>query len=160
MVLTFFLYYDQSRTKRSFSINPRCPRYMRVVRRRSCFHPRFIFLQTRQNEDITNFTVKIGRGKASGRAPLYLFEDLLSRSDWDRFRSCFRSRASFMRWASSFAYSAASSRFLTARRRFRTMRRRFRCSDTGVMRRWIFGALERAFLSAAEMEHLTSDSEQ
>ena len=61
-------------------------------------------------------------------------------------RSSLRSLASFSRRASSLAYSAASSLFFSARLFLRAMRALLRCSTTGVTRRWILGALERALL--------------
>ena len=60
--------------------------------------------------------------------------------------SCLFSRASFARRASNFAYSEASARDFSPHLRFRASKWRLRCRRTGVMRRWIFGALNRCGL--------------
>lgn len=68
------------------------------------------------------------------------------RAEDRRRRTCsFRSFASFCRWARILAYSVASSRRFTARCLFFASRFLFRCSSSGVISRWIFGALDRSF---------------
>ena len=53
------------------------------------------------------------------------------------------SLASFALLAKSLAYSAASARDFSPALRLRERRCLFRCKRTGVMSRWIFGALNR-----------------